>query len=162
MKIGERFKVPKTTSGGIYAIVNTDDCKIYIGQTENINRRAKAHLEQLRKGTHTNKELQKDAEKNLYFLVLHFAENKEMLSILECVYMLQAINKDYELYNIQGNSGRRDIEKKIVYGFLRLLKTSDKFDKSFVKHIGRKPADVRHSKRMKDLYEMKKNRLRTV
>lgn len=44
----------------VYQIRNTVNNKVYIGSTVNVNRRRKIHFYHLRKGIHSNKNLQKD------------------------------------------------------------------------------------------------------
>lgn len=48
---------------GIYKITNLKNGKVYIGQSENIFMRRKQHFGALRKGSHTNKQMQEDYSK---------------------------------------------------------------------------------------------------
>lgn len=54
---------------GIYKIVNLKNNKVYVGQSKNIFLRRVQHFHALNKGTHPNKELQKDwtAQRGHYF-----------------------------------------------------------------------------------------------
>lgn len=54
------IKVPDVRTGGVYALINTDSKKIYIGESEDIRSRAKAHINLLKAGKHTNSKLQYD------------------------------------------------------------------------------------------------------
>ncbi len=48
-----------TNKSGIYMIKNTKNGKVYIGQSQNIQRRINAHISCLRRGAHYNKHLQR-------------------------------------------------------------------------------------------------------
>lgn len=48
---------------GIYIIQNTNDGKVYIGQSVNINRRLKDHIRLLKLGKHKNTYLQRAYDK---------------------------------------------------------------------------------------------------
>lgn len=65
------FKIPNYSGCGVYAIVNAEDFKCYVGISRNISKRAKSHLQALKSGKHPNLNLQKDANKNLRFVILH-------------------------------------------------------------------------------------------
>lgn len=45
---------------GIYKITNTKNGKVYIGQTNNIDKRKEQHFSALDKGKHENKSMQAD------------------------------------------------------------------------------------------------------
>ena len=66
------LKIPAYKGAGIYAIMNREKMSVYIGQTTDINARAKQHDEQLTSKTHVNKALQQDADNGtkLNFIVL--------------------------------------------------------------------------------------------
>ena len=49
---------------GIYIIVNTALNKVYIGQSIDVFRRINQHYQELQKGTHHNKDMQKDYNKS--------------------------------------------------------------------------------------------------
>lgn len=102
--------LPTTTNGGIYAIVNAADFKIYIGMSGNLKRRAETHDTKLRNGNHENTELLKDAEKNLRYIVLfEDVENisRVYLQVLEYLYMYVALFYGFTLYNeIPGKRAR--------------------------------------------------------
>lgn len=55
---------PENRNGGIYAIINKDNGRIYIGETENLRKRAKAHVNLLKAGNHYCKDLQEDYDNN--------------------------------------------------------------------------------------------------
>ena len=63
-----------SASRGIYAILNKENGKTYIGQSENIKARAFSHISALRKNAHVNKTLQEDyaafGERAFVFLVV--------------------------------------------------------------------------------------------
>lgn len=68
---------------GIYCIRNTDNGKVYIGSSNNLQRRLKDHKSELNKGIHVNDHLQKSW--NLYgedcfeFSVLEYCQETELL-----------------------------------------------------------------------------------
>lgn len=55
---------PETKEAGVYAIVNKTRKKVYIGESQNIRSRAKAHINLLKSGKHYCEELQKDYDNN--------------------------------------------------------------------------------------------------
>ena len=67
---------PENRNGGIYAIINKDNGRIYIGQTENLRKRAKAHVNLLKAGNHYCKDLQEDYDNNFNFKI-------EIIELLE-------------------------------------------------------------------------------
>lgn len=50
----------KKPSSGIYIIINTALRKVYIGQSVDVHRRLEQHFQELQKGTHPNKDMQRD------------------------------------------------------------------------------------------------------
>lgn len=98
------FKIPVYKGAGIYAIMNREKMSVYIGQTTDINARAKQHDEQLTSKTHVNKALQQDADNGtkLNFIVLQRLpeDTKENeLKLLEKLFMLDFVNSGFVLYN---------------------------------------------------------------
>lgn len=86
---------------GIYAIINTSNFKIYIGQSRNISERLKKHFNRLRRGTHENNHLQNSFSK-------HKEECFSISILTECTaselttneqLWIDSFNSD-ELYNI--------------------------------------------------------------
>ena len=107
------FKIPKTKNCGVYMIFNFNNKKIYVGQTENLNRRAYQHLHHLKSGTHPHKDLLTDYQNGdmLYFAVLE--ENKnfthEELIHLERIYMLSFLEDYCKLYNEETKEELKDL-----------------------------------------------------
>lgn len=67
------------SKSGIYAIRNKSSGKIYIGQTQNIEKRLSAHFRELKTGTHHNFGLQKDYAENIFeCLVLILCDISEL------------------------------------------------------------------------------------
>lgn len=98
------FKIPDYSGSGIYAIINIEDRRAYIGMTRNIKQRASAHLTQLRNNNHSNYKLQNDSGKELRFVILQELgeeSDKRVLEILEISYMIEMRRKKFELYNIE-------------------------------------------------------------
>lgn len=73
----------KTTRSGIYAITNTVNGKVYVGSAVNIASRWRAHLSQLRRGTHHSGHLQaawiKYGETAFSFTVLEYVPDQSCL-----------------------------------------------------------------------------------
>ena len=85
---------------GIYKITNTENGKMYIGRSENIEARFITHITQLEHGTHSNWKLQnaynllKDKSK-LRFEILEEIKDSNLLPIAEQYY--------YDKYNVYEN-----------------------------------------------------------
>ena len=129
------FKIPKYKGAGIYGVVNIEDMKIYIGQTTNVHNRAKQHLQSLEHKSHHNTELQKDSDKSLRFLVLYEVPDSEIkyLKLLEKLYMLEAHEKGYKLYNIQGSTEVDELSKSIVNDALYYFNTNRNIENAILK-----------------------------
>jgi group I intron endonuclease len=65
---------PENRNGGIYAIINKDNGRIYIGETENLRKRAKAHVNLLKAGNHYCKDLQEDYDNNFKIEIIELLE----------------------------------------------------------------------------------------
>ena len=65
---------PENTSGGVYAIINKETGKVYIGESWNLKKRAKAHINLLKSGKHYCKELQNDYNNNCVFEIVELLE----------------------------------------------------------------------------------------
>lgn len=85
---------------GIYKITNTENGKMYIGRSENIEARFITHITQLKDGTHSNWKLQnaynllKDKSR-LQFEILEEIKDSNLLPIAEQYY--------YDKYNVYEN-----------------------------------------------------------
>ena len=81
---------------GIYRIINTENGKMYIGQSENISHRKACHKYDLENGRHKNKDMQNDynTNKDVFVFELICECGKEYLDELEMYF----INK-YQTYN---------------------------------------------------------------
>lgn len=104
MKKGTILQMPENVNCGIYMLINTNNCRVYIGQTQNFRKRSIDHFNLLANGTHYNKKLQSDFNKghDFVFVVLddrgmEYAR-REML-LLEMQYMLAFLEKSCVLYN---------------------------------------------------------------
>lgn len=128
----KNFTIPQYQGAGIYAIINYDEAKIYIGKTSNIKRRAEQHKKALETGTHPNYFLSKDSTKKLCFLVLRkVPENyKWLLNLLEKLYMYQSLDSGFTLYNIQGCESPVDIRINIVFEVLYTFGIRERFEKA--------------------------------
>lgn len=110
------FKIPDYTGGGVYAILNIEDRKAYIGQSSNIKKRADQHEKALMNGTHQNKGLNLDRGKKLKFIILKKIDDHDFRRILECVCIHSFLSHKVKLYNTQ--------PKRVMH------------DKKFYEHIG--------------------------
>lgn len=101
--INNSFIIPKTKDSGIYIIFNFHNKKVYIGKTENLNRRAYQHLHNFEKGIHPHKEMLSDYQNGdlFYFSILYQNKNLDCkeLTQLERIYMMSFLENGYELYN---------------------------------------------------------------
>lgn len=100
------YNVPRGDFGGIYAIVNIENKRVYIGQSQNIPSRARSHDDALSSGEHPIEMLQNDSGKNLVFIVLKKIEpfKSDEALISESLYIYQFKKEKFELYNtLKGN-----------------------------------------------------------
>lgn len=91
------------TFPGVYCIENTSNGILYYGSTKNIRKRAHEHASALRKGTHRNRNLQKDYSDGCGFSVhvVHksdVASKKELLAA-ENFYIRKARIEGRKIYN---------------------------------------------------------------
>ena len=90
---------------GIYKILNTQNNKIYVGSSKNIQNRIKEHISLLKNGNHRNEELQKEynaqSADDFKFIIIEQIEDKELLFEREAHWIieLESTNPD-KGYNI--------------------------------------------------------------
>lgn len=98
------FDIPVYCGSGVYAIVNRNKMKAYIGKSGNIKYRAIEHEKKIREGKHEIEELSNDNNDDLAFIVLHkiYDKNEELLSMLEELYMFTFSKNGFYLYNKNG------------------------------------------------------------
>ena len=125
---------PENKSGGIYAIINKDKRKIYIGETKNIRHRSKAHINLLKSGKHTCKELQEDYNNNSNIEIIELLEipgewNTEARFCVEDYYIACLQEKGIELYNNPRDKNCKD-------NFFILACRADKSITNIIKEIG--------------------------
>jgi len=105
---------------GIYAIKNKINELMYIGQTKrNFKIRRNEHIRKLNDGIHCNKLLNKDwklyGENNFDFLILHIADELDILDELEVYYI-----KKYNSFNLGYND---DLPHLYCYDAMKKLKS---------------------------------------
>lgn len=87
----------------IYAIINNENCRAYIGESRQPINRFYQHLRTLKNGTHANKELQKDYDKGNSFIFKRLREyredDEETIRYYELLYMDIFRKQGIELYN---------------------------------------------------------------
>ncbi|EHQ90187.1 GIY-YIG nuclease family protein [Desulfosporosinus youngiae] len=102
---------------GVYQITNNINNKVYIGRSNDIERRWKDHIRQLNKGTHNNQGLQNDwnkyGEGNFAFEIIKLCDEKE----LKYEELDQIFTAWHELYNVPS------IKDNIVYLVSNYLKS---------------------------------------
>lgn len=111
---------------GIYKITNTENGKMYIGRSENIEARFITHITQLKDGTHSNWKLQnaynllKDKSR-LRFEILEEIKDSNLLPIVEQYY--------YDKYNVYENGYNLSrFADKPTYDYQTYAKTKKVFD----------------------------------
>ena len=94
--------IPKYNGAGVYAIINKEEKKVYIGISNNIRNRILKHNSDLKKGIHINKKLNNDRRKKLNVVILEkIPELNERNNLLEYVYMSWFYEMKFEMYNEQ-------------------------------------------------------------
>lgn len=95
------FDIPEYNGAGIYAIVNKDDKRVYVGQSSNIRNRAIQHHNALINGNHQNQFLNFDRKKRFKFVILDKLYSTTILTVFEKIYMISFEECGWQLYNIQ-------------------------------------------------------------
>ncbi len=92
---------------GIYCIINTQNNKIYVGQSSNLVRRRYSHFRQLRNGIHYNSHLQNSfnlyGQQSFEFVVLEKVESNLLLEREQ--HWLDLFSTTNDVYNIKLNVG---------------------------------------------------------
>ena len=123
---------------GIYKIVNNINQKCYIGKSENIENRFKHHLNDLRKGCHYNKHLQRSFDR--------YGENNFTFELIEeCslnqlndreIFWIAFYKRKFNLYNIcKGGEGGRMPDSIIALNKEKISKANK--GKAYTKHLGK-------------------------
>ena len=87
--MNDLFEIPETESNGVYAILNAEENRVYVGQTSNLRKRATQHMNALKSGNHQNILLNFDRNKKFYFkIILENVKNPEILPFLEKIYKM--------------------------------------------------------------------------
>ena len=128
---------------GVYAIICIRKMKCYIGSSQDIYKRVQQHKNQLKKGKHYIKELQKDFDKghDLDVIILEKTNfhDKRYLLLHEYTAMYKMLCDDFHLYNtmcVKGNNylEKRDYLANTITHLFSVLYTTDthyKLDKYF-------------------------------
>ena len=129
--------IPKTKEAGIYMIFNTDNHRVYIGQTSNLHDRARKHAYDLKNGRHANKQMQIDFSSGhkMRFAILELVNKKmsdEDRRTKELQYEIAFKQRSYSLYN-------KESEKQIVHHLIYDIakRTERKVEKRFGKPLYR-------------------------
>lgn len=123
---------------GIYKILNTVNCKLYVGSAVNIENRWKLHRNQLKRNVHKNKHLQasfnKYGEQYFVFEVIEYCE-KDKLIEREQVY-IDWFKPQYNVCKIAGS----------LLGFRHSEETKEKFKQRDMKSVQAKSVASRKGK----------------
>lgn len=84
---------------GVYAIINLQNNKLYIGQSKNIMRRFRDHAKNLKEGTHPNSCINEDCNCDFAYRVLQIVKNPKYLLSIEEKWIKKYKSTD-RLYNI--------------------------------------------------------------
>lgn len=94
---------------GVYAIVNIEKMKCYIGSSRNVFKRAKNHKSCLKHQKHHIKELQEDynnhCELDFIVLIKSNHKNDRILLLQEYTAMFSVLKEGFDLYNTVGIRG---------------------------------------------------------
>jgi group I intron endonuclease len=102
------------TQAGIYQIVNTKNGNVYIGSSNDLNRRKSQHFYCLKNGTHTNPKLQAAYNKMpsvFKFFVIEYCDESELKNI-EQQYVNVLWDNGNHCYNVCKEIGRESPPKK--------------------------------------------------
>ena len=101
---------------GIYAII-TNDGRSYIGSSDNISRRLKDHLRDLKNNIHVNKSLQSSWNSDGYFAIIEECDEQDLLSreyfYIDCVCKLHNVTKSNQHNQDFFNKAYEKINNKI-------------------------------------------------
>ena len=116
----------------VYAILNENNGKMYIGSTKNFRNRIYQHKSKLKNGMHCNIDLQKDFKKRdkIRFVLIENVNNKELLKNKERKYIKKYM-QNYNLYNIREEKGAIIIQEdqfSILEQVLTFKEASQKYD----------------------------------
>jgi len=93
-------------NGGIYAIHNKVVKSVYVGKTNDFQKRWNTHKRKLNSNTHSNYPLQRDwnfqGEENFLFEILEFCQDEKEQIRLEAHWINEMKNKGYFTYNLMG------------------------------------------------------------
>ena len=143
MKLKERvFEIPKYKGACIYAIVNVEDLKIYVGSTRNAQKRARNHEYCIRSKQHVVKGINEDAEKRFDFVILQKLSDETpswLIQTIEKMFMLIISSNGWKLYNIHPKKhigSYRDMCVDIAQDFVHQNRTKERFEKAFKEMYG--------------------------
>lgn len=112
----KKVKASKTV---VYEIQNKNSNKSYIGKTNAFSLRKNAHLNKLKKGSHINKDLQKDwndlGEESFDFNIIEEYKKDESLEIYEALEVLRRISKGQPVYNSKFTFTTEDLIKFVDF-----------------------------------------------
>ena len=148
------YKIPKYKGAAIYGIINIEDMKIYIGNTTDAHKRALQHMHMLETGTHYNSRLQSDSDKSLRFVILYKIPDAEIKfgKLLEKIYMMESVNKGYNLYNIQCADDLGKLKKSIILDCVYYFGVSDKMEDAIYKEYHTHTWHIKNTKYRYDYY----------
>lgn len=151
------FVIPKYNGAGIYCIINIENCRVYVGQSKNIHRRAYAHKNDFINNNHNISDLTTAYNNNyLFFIILDKYNNidNEMLLFMEKVYMLAFDDLGFDLYNDKcvndnyyGRVGKPNyIQVNVLADILWMTGATDKVKKAINNRFNMSPANLLRTK----------------
>lgn len=136
----------KNKTPGIYAIINLESNKMYIGSSSNIEKRFKAHQASLKAGNHYNKDLQTDYNSGATF---QFKIIKKLptdiraeLMEQEAAAINQAKTEGKELYNLEVVYPDHYLPKSVLKDKIVNLYCMEHFGKLFYTLTNGAPAKI--------------------
>lgn len=127
------IKIPDYTGAGVYAIMNLNNKKVYVGSSQNIRERALSHRHNIAKKIHSNPGIRDDSGKGhtFAFTILEKAMPGSDLLTAECLYMLVFVYRGYTLYNCDN---LKDVEHRILNRYI--FDKDRALDKLFMSQFG--------------------------
>lgn len=126
----------------MYAIINIEDMKAYVGATKNAKTRAMNHAHHISTKSHSVEAINSDADKDFKFIILQKMDKNTpswLLHAVEKMYMVIIACDGFALYNTQPQcsiGSYKDMCADIGQSFIYHNRTSENFRKAFRDEYG--------------------------